>query len=1127
MAGTRFFAWHGARGAGTVRITGWEFRERMARKTRKGSGSREAVRQQAAASTPPHVEAPAAVPLTVPTVLSKFVELSLLASFIGAVIAYHLSFPENWLVKLSNLMMRLNGGEPVVYGSNPLAVFIQDFSPFISQGLPVLELKTTVWLLAGLFLLASHLLARLYEAFFRVAVLPPQGDSLARRRNWYRIVPIGCLLAYLVFSLVSFSGLGWAPKPPLDALPIAPAVEAAAGDSLLARVGALFSPTGAGTYHSWTAWVQLLGGLLFFLVAEDVIRTRRLVYKILGLILGLGVIAAFVAVLAHAKLPGLSTIWVKWGPSNYRNDVAGFIGHNTALSSFLMAPMLLAWTLLMAHGSRMPKWGKVLIGAAMTIMAVALIMAQSRAVIPILFVAFVALLFLLARRAALRPIMAFWVAIPLVLAVLILSQFIHHPANPFYRENLPLAVRLQHMSPDHLKTETRLRILTCSLPVVGRNFLAGTGFGSFHYVYPQAQGEYYVAHPDSWIAPTANKTFRAHNEYLQTLFETGIVGLGLALAAVIAILLSGWRAVSRSFRQRHIALQIAILLSIGALLLHCFVDFPLRVPPLAATLLLLLAMWSAGERLWPIEVKPLDERTPENPDPPSFDGIFSTPAREEKPDPRGKSRGARSFILAVVWIALVPAAATGIVVIGAQACEWFAANTLNLRAQSSLDIYMESAAGEGAPNTAYIFQGHQSLIDARRLLPLFGEPYYYGARILYAAAGEIDRERIAAIRNGHEQAATELRRRVRVTCEDSQQLLNRSLSEFRFHGSYHQRAITNYTLYRVTDGRERNAYLAAALDDLEQGVMMNPGDPEMIRTLIEWKERYDAAREGELEDLHRLLYHFHKPYFNKTILQDALTIRALLDYRTAFERMAMLVRIDPANLTFKEYYASTAVLLGDLGTARELSEELTLQESPTGPAVEALIAARERQFDRAAAALDHPLLNQDGRPRQYRGMLRRMVAAAEARERGDSDNARREYDALLEFGNAQPEMLVEIALHLEAIFDDPQTAAEFARARIAIQDPPARSNPFVILGETALAGFKPDVAKLIAKREAALEANQPAPTLDDPALRRAIEQAVEAYGQARERAKARQEILTINRRFNELRSLLDEPENSE
>src|SRR5690606_312181 len=141
-----------------------------------------------------------------------------------------------------------------------------------------------------------------------------------------------------------------------------------------------------------------------------------------GLILGLGVVAALVALMAHAGMPGLSAIWVKWGPSNYRNDMAGFIGHNTALSSFLMAPMLLAWTLLMAHGSRMPGWGKALVAGAMSVMAAALIMAQSRAVIPILLAGFVVLIWQLARRAALRPVLAFWVAIPLVLAVLVLSQ---------------------------------------------------------------------------------------------------------------------------------------------------------------------------------------------------------------------------------------------------------------------------------------------------------------------------------------------------------------------------------------------------------------------------------------------------------------------------------------------------------------------------------------------------------------------------------------------------------------------------------------------------------------------------------------------------------------------------------
>ncbi|MBX3728962.1 MAG: O-antigen ligase family protein [Candidatus Sumerlaeia bacterium] len=1076
-------------------------------KHRKKAGSSSATRVRRRRAVP---DEPAAR-LTVPLVLGKFVELALMAAFLGAVLAYHLSLPESWLVRLSDWMMRLNDGAPVVPGANPFALLIQDFAPFLSQGLPVLELKTTVWLLAALPLFAAHLLARLYEAFFRVPVLPPVATP--SRRDWGRLVPLLCIVGYLVLALVSFSGLGWAPKPPVDAVPIAPEAEALEGAraGLFAWLHRMAMPQGAGTYHAWTAWVQVLGGLLFFVVAEDAIRTRRLVYKLLGLILGLGVVAAAVAVLVHAGLPGLSAIWVKWGPDNYRNDVAGFIGHNTALSSFMIAPLLIAWTLLMTHGDRMAKWVKALVWGAMAVMAVALIMAQSRAVIPILLVAFGALVALLARRAGLRPPLAIWVAIPLVLAVLLLSQFIKHPANPLYRKNLPLAVRIQHMAPEHLLTETRLRIPVCSWPVIRSHPLLGTGFGSFHFVYPQAQGEYYAANPESRIMPTPRKSFHAHNEYLQTLFETGLLGLALALAGVTAILLSGWKTVRRTFRQRHIALQMAILTSLVAMLVHCLLDFPLRVAPLSATLVLLLAMWSAGDRLWLIPVAKLDERASGTGEPPP------PPARRKGPATNGSKL---QTALAGAWLALVPLLAAAVVAISAMACEWFAANTLSLRAQSAMDAYLDLQAQGQSPDPQYIMQGHQNLKDARRLIPLHGEPYYYGARVLYIAASNLDRERSAALRAGDNSFAEDMRRRGLIAAGEALELLNRSLNEFRFHGSYYQRALIHYQTYRFSEGIERDAALHAAMADLEFAVLMNPGDPDMVRTLIEWKERFGARSEAEVDHLYRLLYHFHPLYFNETILKDALKQRALLDYRRSYERFRLMMRIDPANLTFREHAATTAALHGDLPTARLLAEKLLEIENPTGPAVQALIALREQRFDLATTALDHPLLALEGRPREYRNMLRRLLAAAEADRRQDPEAARREYDALLEQGTRQPESLIDAGIHLEAILGRPDVAAEFARARLAIADPPPWNAAWVLLAESLLAPHRADMGKLAARQDAARRANEPLPIADTPALREALLEALRLYDFVAQRTTDRQESLVVRNRANELATLL-------
>jgi len=528
--------------------------------------------------------------ISVPILLRKFCELAVMAGLIGAAFAYQFMLPDGWGSVFAGWIAEANGGAAA---PTPLATFLTDLAPGLSASLPILELKSTVWLLVAAILVAVHALARLYEVAARRPVFAPDLSPVRGWRNPWRTIPIVAGVLFMGWGLLSFSpatALEWAPRMPLEA------------------AEATGSTTGqAGLYQSTVSWTQVAMGLAFLLAAEDVIRTRRYVYKLLGLILGLGVVAAVVSIAVQAKFPPLYAVWIKWSSGDYRNDVGGIIGHNTAVSSFAMAPMLIAWTMLMSTPPERRVVRGLLAGCLAT-MALLLVMAQSRAVIPIVFMAFVALMLLLARRASLKPGLRFLAAVPLAMLALLATQFIDHPANPLFRRNLPLAERLKHMTVEHLHTETRLRMLVVSIPVIRDHALRGTGWGTFHYVVPTAQGDYYAANPESTILPTPKKSFHAHNEYLQTLVETGAVGLCLALVGAGTIVVAGWRSMRQSFRQRHIALQLAVFASICALLMHCFFDFPLRVAPLACTLTVLLAIWSAGDRLWVIHTRQLAER---------------------------------------------------------------------------------------------------------------------------------------------------------------------------------------------------------------------------------------------------------------------------------------------------------------------------------------------------------------------------------------------------------------------------------------------------------------------------------------------------------------------------------------
>lgn len=111
--------------------------------------------------------------------------------------------------------------------------------------------------------------------------------------------------------------------------------------------------------------------------------------------------------------------------------------------------------------------------------------------------------------------------------------------------------------------------------------LLGTGLDTFGYAFPKY---------DTW--PGQFRVEQAHNDYLQMLADAGIIGFGIAAAFIYLLF-------SRTMKQLSAANGADITFRIGALggcfaiLLHSFVDFPLRTPA-DAFFFLLLAAIAAG-----------------------------------------------------------------------------------------------------------------------------------------------------------------------------------------------------------------------------------------------------------------------------------------------------------------------------------------------------------------------------------------------------------------------------------------------------------------------------------------------------------------------------------------------------
>jgi O-antigen ligase/tetratricopeptide (TPR) repeat protein len=124
--------------------------------------------------------------------------------------------------------------------------------------------------------------------------------------------------------------------------------------------------------------------------------------------------------------------------------------------------------------------------------------------------------------------------------------------------------------------ESRGPLWLRSLPIVPNFPIWGTGYGTFDYIEPMYRQD----------APLAERELsfgHAHNDYLEILIEGGVIGLGLALLALLAVYRCGYRALTISRDRRRTGLALGVLFAFTAVALHCFTEFSTHIP--AITLL--------------------------------------------------------------------------------------------------------------------------------------------------------------------------------------------------------------------------------------------------------------------------------------------------------------------------------------------------------------------------------------------------------------------------------------------------------------------------------------------------------------------------------------------------------------
>jgi O-antigen ligase len=130
-----------------------------------------------------------------------------------------------------------------------------------------------------------------------------------------------------------------------------------------------------------------------------------------------------------------------------------------------------------------------------------------------------------------------------------------------------------------LRPENRLDISKDSLRMFSKRPFIGWGLGTFPTVYPRYRSFY-----------TNLFVNEAHNDYVQLLTETGLLGFGLMLWFLVRVYRHGLPTSRRWEFKWDGALSLAALLGCTGILVHSFLDFNLQIPANAAFFYVLCAL---------------------------------------------------------------------------------------------------------------------------------------------------------------------------------------------------------------------------------------------------------------------------------------------------------------------------------------------------------------------------------------------------------------------------------------------------------------------------------------------------------------------------------------------------------
>jgi O-antigen ligase len=328
----------------------------------------------------------------------------------------------------------------------------------------------------------------------------------------------------------------------------------------------------------------LMYAFLFLAVVNNLHRQESAQIITLTLVF-LAMAIAFYAI--YQFVTNSNRVWTLIKPYSHRGSGTFISPNNLAGFLEMILPLGLAYTIT----SRMKALPKIFTGYASLVIIAGLVVTVSRgswfATAIALLIFFVILMFHHTHRV---PAMV-------LLGAIILGSLYFGPRNVFFRS------RIKELTPAKADVTGDLRfgIWQDAVKLWHEDIWWGIGPAHFNYRFGKYRPELVQASPD-----------RAHNDYLNTLTDWGIVGVLIVIAALVLLYVCAvwtWRFVRGSpntlgdHRSNKLALVLGTSIGLIAILIHSFVDFNMHIPANALVAVTLMALLSsyvrfATERYW-------------------------------------------------------------------------------------------------------------------------------------------------------------------------------------------------------------------------------------------------------------------------------------------------------------------------------------------------------------------------------------------------------------------------------------------------------------------------------------------------------------------------------------------------